>query len=335
MLDGDPDLGKSLVALDLCARLSRGLPFPDGSPSPGVANALVFNGEDDGEDTIRPRLQALGADIDRVFVEQLDADDGSGPLRLPMDLKRLDDALKQTEARLLVIDPIMAFLDPKILAGNDQSVRQALYPLARIAHLHTCAVLLVRHLNKRGESRSMYRGGGSIAFLGACRSGWLIARDPREPGQCVLAQVKNNLAASQPSLAYRVQLREDGPPLLTWLGPHTCTADQLLAGPNVRSSARPVHLAREFLRTFLAEGPRTAREIWPAAQDRGFTRRTMSRAKCREKIKTIWASVDGRPVSHWALPGQKLPADDTVPDLEPWLAPLRELFPSPTPLDDL
>jgi hypothetical protein len=335
MLDGDPDLGKSLVTLDLCARLSRGLPFPDGSPSPGPANALVFNGEDDGEDTIRPRLHALGADLDRVFVEQVDANDGSGPLRLPTDWRRLDDALSQTGARVLVIDPIMAFLDPKILAGNDQSVRRALYPLARIAHLHTCAVLLVRHLNKRWGSRSLYRGGGSIAFLGACRSGWLIARDPREPGQCVLAQVKNNLAATQPSLAYTVQLREDGPPLINWLGPHPWSADQLLAGPNARSPERPVHLARGFLRSFLADGPRKAREIWPAAQIHGFTRRTMRRAKRQEKIATIWSSVDGQPISHWALPGQKLPADDTIPDLEPWLAPLRERFPPRSPLDDL
>src|SRR5262245_50743113 len=108
-----------------------------------------------------------------------------------------NDALTQTGARLLVVDPIMAFLDPRILAGNDQSVRQALYPLARIAETHAWAVLLVRHLNKRGGSRSLYRGGGSIAFLGACRSGWLIARDPQAPSQCVLAQVKNNLAPPQ------------------------------------------------------------------------------------------------------------------------------------------
>src|SRR4030088_854814 len=73
ILDGDPGLGKSLLALDLCARLSTGRPFPDGSPSPGPANALVLNGEDGAEDTIRPRLQTLGADLDRVFV--LDRDD--------------------------------------------------------------------------------------------------------------------------------------------------------------------------------------------------------------------------------------------------------------------
>src|SRR5262249_41069485 len=143
------------------------------------------------------------------------------------------------------------------------------------------------------------------------------------------------LAPAQPSLAYRVQLREDGHPLLTWLGPHPSIADDLIVGPKARSPVRPVHLAREFLRTFLAEGPRTPREIWPAAQDRGFTRRTMRRAKRQEKISTLGASVDGRPGSHGALPGQKRPADDTLADLEPWLAPLREQFPPPTPLDDL
>jgi hypothetical protein len=335
MLDGDPDLGKSLVTLDLCARLSTGRPFPDGSPSPGPANALVFNGEDNGKDTIRPRLHAFGADLDRVFVEQADANDASGPLRLPTDWRRLDDALTQTGARLLVIDPIMAFLDPRILAGNDQSVRRALYPLARIAEAHACAVLLVRHLNKRGGSRSLYRGGGSIAFLGACRSGWLVARDPQAPAQCVLAQVKNNLAPPQPSLAYRVQVGDDGPPLLTWLGTHPATADQLLAGPHPRLIERLVEIAQQFLRTFLANGPRRAREIWPAARDQGFTRATLRRAKRLERIRSLWSSLDGRAMTYWALPGQKLPEQDTLPDLEPWLAPLREQFPSSTPLDDL
>jgi hypothetical protein len=335
MVDGDPDLGKSLVTLDLCARLSTGRPFPDDSPSPGPANALIFNGEDNGEDTIRPRLHSLGADLDRVYIETADATEGHGAMRLPTDWQYLDQALTQTGARLLVIDPIMAFLDPRVLAGNDQSVRQALYPLARIAEAHGCAVLLVRHLNKWGGSRSLYRGGGSIAFLGACRSGWLIARDPHAPAQCVLAQVKNNLAPPQPSLAYSVQVRAKGPPLLTWLGPHPLTADQLLAGPDSRSFEWPVASARQFLRTFLAEGPRRAREIWPAALDQGFARATLRRAKHLERIRSLWSSGDGRPVSYWALPGQKVPEQAVLPDLEPWLAPLRERFPSSTPLDDL
>src|SRR5262249_57240340 len=98
---------------------------------------------------------------------------------------------------------------------------------------------------------------------------------------------------------------------------------------------RPLHLAGNATRTFEAKGRRPPRKICPAAQDRGSPRRTMRRAKRQEKISTLWSSVDGRPVSHWALPGQKRPADDTLADLEPWLAPLREQFPPPTPLDDL
>ena len=111
ILDGDPGLGKSLLALDLCARLSTGRPFPDGSPSPGPAPALILNGEDGAEDTICPRLQALGADLDRVFVLQRKLESIRMPLRFPRHLDILERALDRTKARLVVIDPIMAFLD--------------------------------------------------------------------------------------------------------------------------------------------------------------------------------------------------------------------------------
>src|SRR3954468_6184115 len=90
MLDGDPGLGKSLLALDLCARLSTGRPFPDGSPGPGVANSVVLNGEDGAADILGPRLQALGADLARVFVLDHD-DDLSAPLRLPTETAALEE----------------------------------------------------------------------------------------------------------------------------------------------------------------------------------------------------------------------------------------------------
>jgi hypothetical protein len=104
MLDGDPDLDKSLIALDLCARLSTGRPFPDGQPSPGPTNTLVLSAEDAATDTIVPRLQRLGADLGRVFVWQRDRDDEDWPWRFPAHAARLDDALARTDARLAVID---------------------------------------------------------------------------------------------------------------------------------------------------------------------------------------------------------------------------------------
>jgi len=338
ILDGDPGMGKSLLALDLCARLSKGLPFPDGTPSPGPANALVLNGEDGEEDTIRPRLLNLGADLERVFVLDREEDE-TCPLCLPNQLALLDFAVREATARLLVIDPIMAFLDRTVLSMNDQSVRRMLYPLSRLAARHQCAVLLLRHLNKQRGGLSLYRGTGSIAFLGACRSGYLAARDPADPKTCVLAQLKNNLAPPQPSLAYQMLPQAVGPPLLSWLGENPANADQLLGSraPVVLPLARD--WAKDFLLAFLEDGPRTVREVWEAAQEQGLSKRTLERAKADLEIRSGRLGNGGQHVTYWLLRNQEMPGPDAEEgdpyNLEPWLAPLREQFPNPGPLDEL
>jgi hypothetical protein len=213
-----------------------------------------------------------------------------------------------------------------------------LYPLRRLAEKHGCAILLVRHLNKRGGSRAIYRGGGSIAFVGTCRSGWLIARDPCQPERCILVQMKHNLAAAQPSLAYRITTQENGPPLLSWLGTSAWTADQLLSsGGGVDATQRD--RASDFLATFLADGPRTSRDIWSAALEQDVAKRTIERAKVELDIRSMVVGSGPNRRSYWLLPGQSLPENvtpnDAETDLEPWLAPLREQFPPATPLDDL
>jgi hypothetical protein len=339
ILDGDPGLGKSLVTLDLCARLSTGAPLPDGTPGPSPTNCIVINAEDGLEDTIVPRLKALGADLDRVFVLTADEDIDLLPLRLPSQMAALDRLLGETRAKLVVIDPIVAFLDPTVQLANDHSVRRALQPLAMLARKHQCVILLVRHLNKTGDQRALYRGGGSIAFVAACRTAWLIAEHPEHSGQRILAQNKNNVGPPQPSLAFEL-VRGDGHPSLCWLdGPCPLTADQLLvrAGrPPLMASA----LARacDFLTGLLEDAPRSAREVWAAAETEGLTERTLRRARKELDIRSRRVSVNGAAVSYWLLPGQQLPetipADSIVPDLEPWLAPLREQFPASTPLDE-
>src|SRR5579859_2122500 len=118
ILDGDPGLGKSLITLDLCARLSSGRTLPDGGPGLGPSDAIVLNGEDGDEDTIRPRLQTLGADLDRVYVLKRARDDRGEPIRFPAHADALDEFLTRTGARLVVIDPIMAFLEPSIINSS-------------------------------------------------------------------------------------------------------------------------------------------------------------------------------------------------------------------------
>jgi hypothetical protein len=337
VLDGDPELGKSLLTLDLCARLSTGRRWPDAQLGSAPAAALVLNGEDTGGDTVRPRLQVLAADLTRVFVLPPAGPALRPPLALPSQTAALEAALARTQARLLVIDPITAFLEPGVNLASDPGMRRALSPLVVLAERYACAVLLVRHLNKAGRGRALYRGLGSIGLVAACRSAWLVARDPRCPGRRVLAQLKNNLAPPQPSLAFEIQPTEAGPPALAWLGQTDLTADTLLT--DARPQAHPRDSARQFLLEMLHDGPRTARDLWQRAVIEGLTRRTLQRARSDLDIRSVRVHEGGKTICYWLLPGQQLPpeaqADSAQPDLEPWLAPLRERFPPSTPLDEL
>jgi hypothetical protein len=333
ILDGDPDLGKSLLALDLCARLSTGRPFPDGRPGPAPANALVLSAEDTAADTIVPRLRRLGADMGRVVVWQRERDDEDWPWHFPSHIDRLDDALRRADARLAVIDPIMAFLDASVLCASDQSVRRALAPLIQMADKHRCALLMHRHLNKQGGGRALYRGLGSIAFVAACRAALMVARDPLVPGRCVLAQVKNSLAGPQPSLAYQLSAADGGLPTVEWLGTSPVSADDLVAG--ARRGQGPRDRAAEFLEQFLAGGPRTADDIWQAAQKGRLSARTLQRAKRGLGIRCRRVRRDGRPVSYWLLRGQELPAGlSDSPELDRLFAEMEKQFPPRTPLEE-
>jgi AAA domain len=349
LFEGDPDLGKSLVALDLCARLSTGRPAPDGQPLPGPAASLYLNAEDAAQDTILPRLQALGADCGRVFVlhrKEMLLDEH---VALPTHCDFLDRMLTRTGARLLVLDPFIAFLDATVASGNDQSVRRALRPLAVLAQRHHSALLAIRHLNKKGGDTSLYRGAGTIGVIAHCRSAWLFAREPLPPSQtlmpgdgqarrrCVLAQQKNNLGPPQPSLAYEV-VAGDGPaPALRWHGPCGWTAAQLLARPR-RKEAPARRRARVFLQQFLADGPRTTEDIWPAGMEHDLYERTLHRAKKDLGLRTREVTVDGKRRCYWMLPSQTLPAEvgpeGEENELDVFLKNMAQQFTPPTPLDE-
>jgi hypothetical protein len=340
IVEGDPGVGKTLYCLDLCARLTTARPFPDGSPGIEPANAIVLESEDDRNDTTIPRLQAMGADMNRIFVaDQFDAGLAE-PFCFPAHLEKLDEALTKTQAALVIISPISNFLESCIIGNLEGSIRRVLWPLAKLAEKHRSVIQMVRHLNKKIGGQAVYRGGGSISFIAACRSGWLIARDPENPARSILAQVKNNLAPAQTSLAFEIQTSGSGQQILAWQGESVLSADQLLlaAGHSaVPSTARAE--AVEFLADFLFEGPKTSREVWEVAKDRELSHRTIERAKAEMHIRSMRIWHDGRQVRYWLLKGQELP--ESVPsearpaDLEPWIEPLRREFPPPTPLDEM
>jgi hypothetical protein len=321
ILDGDPGLGKSLVTLDLCAHVTRGRPLPDGAKCPS-GSVIIVNCEDGVGDTIRPRLEALGADIHRVHLLCGPEVDGREQLpSFPRDLDRLAAAIRATSAVLVVIDPVMAFLDETICSGNDQSVRQALAPLAVLAEQTSCAVLLVRHLNKAGGARAVYRGGGSIGIIGACRSAWLIARNPNDEKQRVLAQVKNNLGKPQPSLGYEVVSDEQGRPQVAWLGVIELSADQLVGtGSGTVEDLSELERAVELLREALAQGPRPVAEVQRELARQGVGRRTLYRAKKEAGVESNLETTAKGAQAIWRLPP---PPPQPAPGVDAGLEPLE------------
>ena len=232
VLDGDPGLGKSTLTLDLAARVSRGWAMPPGGgPAADPAGVVLLSAEDSLKHTIRPRLEVAGADLTRVHhfdaVRQGEAE--RAPV-LPWDMDLLADWVEGRGVRLIIVDPLTAYLTQEHDAHKDQDVRQALRPLAKLAErLHVC-ILFLRHLNKLSTGAALYRGTGSIAITGSARAAMVSGRDPEDESRHVLAMNKLNLAARPASLAYRLVPVGDVT-RVEWLGETELLAHEIIGHP--------------------------------------------------------------------------------------------------------
>ncbi len=266
LLDGDPGTNKSSVTLDIAARLSTGRAMPDGTKT-DQAGVLLLVAEDSLGKTVRPRLEAAGADLNRIAV----LDD----LVKLNDLAVIEEATRRIKAKLVVIDPIMAFL-----TGNacfDQSVRQALKPLKELAERTGAAFVLVRHLNKSGGQHSLYRGSGSIGIIAAARSALLAANDPQDRNLRVLCHVKNNLGPLLPSLRYEPVQADNGNVVIEWRGQCDYRPEDLLVPP--KDNKGRLDEARKFLLDILEAGPVEQKTVKAKAAEAALAWRTVERAK--------------------------------------------------------
>jgi hypothetical protein len=297
LIDGDPGVGKSLLSLDLAARLTSAREMPDGYTPSAPANVLLMSAEDSVRDTIMPRLLGAGAGLERVHTVG-NANDGS--LVFPDGCPLLERVIQETQSRLVVLDPFFAFLGQDIYSLNDLMIRRALEPLARVAQTTDAAILLIRHLGKCGATRqAIHRGLGSIAILGMVRTAFLVGRDPDDSMQFVIACSKNNLAAMSPSLGFRIVQNGTGLPCIEWLGIAPYTADDLLQPSRRRGEAVPRAVA--FLEERLADGPCARQRLLEEAEDVGLSLRTLERAKAELGIVSKQAREEGKKVWYWRL----------------------------------
>lgn len=319
VVDGDPGLGKSTLAVDLAARVSAGAPMPDGTPGRKGA-VLVLSAEDGLADTIRPRLDAAGGDPARVIAMTGIAavgEDGrpyTRPVTLPGDIPLIESVTAARGVLLVVVDVLMAYLSGTVDSYRDQDVRRALAPLAAMAERTGCCVLVLRHLSKNGGQRAVYRGGGSIGIIGAARAAFICGPDPGDDTgrRNVFASSKSNLARTPPSLAYTLE-PGGGCACVAWHGESGLRASALLADPETADERAERDEAAEWLAAWLSGhgGEGKAGDIIRAAAKDGIVPRTLQRARRKAHVSTerVGYGRDGCWV--WRLPA---PAGDPIGD---------------------
>jgi hypothetical protein len=276
---GDPGLGKSFLTCDLAARVSRGAPWPDGSSLAPLGGVVLMNCEDGLADTIRPRLDAHAADVSRIVAldgvtDRTTSAEGRS-FDLTRDLEALSTAIDEVEdCRLVIIDPVTAYLGQQTDSHRAADVRAVLAPLAALAERRRTAVVGVSHLNK-GSGPAMYRTIGSIAFTAAARSVWCVVRDRKDAERRLFLPVKNNLAYDQGGLAYTL---DDG--VVQWEADAVPTSiDEALGEGRDLQQADAVTQAVEWLGERLQAGPQPTQELKADAVAAGISRRALVQAK--------------------------------------------------------
>ena len=279
ILEGNPDVGKTMVALAIAAAVSDGRPMPSGKADKSNACPVLYlTAEDSLSQTVIPRLRAAGADLPRVQVKKVNGAD----LLLPTAIEDLRALVRQTGCRLVVLDPLNGYLDAsRINVNSEQDVRQALQPLRALAEQEGIAIIGLRHLNKASDKPALHRGAGSIALTAVARSVLLVARHPDDPGLRVLLSQKCNLIedSKKQTLGFRIAKRDDGGPHLEWLpDPVQIDAEELLAPRKPGPTPDTLEKAKAYLRDHLSQGPKRRRDIIESGKKVHLNERTLDRA---------------------------------------------------------
>ena len=328
LLEGDPGIGKSWVSLAIAAAVSLGKGLP-GTEVAESAAVLLASAEDGLGDTIRPRLDAMKADIGRVHAIKGALDFGNDGLRT------LEEYIERVIPALVIVDPLVAYIGAAVDIHRANETRAVMAKLADMAERHSVAILAIRHLTKGGTLKPIYRGLGSIDLAAACRSILMAGCDPEDPQKRGIVHIKSNLAPTGRAVGY--ELRDDG---FFWTGDSDLTWQRILAAEDTGGKSA-LEEAMQFLGEELADGAVEVKEVEKDAEKAGINPRTLRRA--RESMG-IRASRQGEPGRRgggcwvWELP----PGSDGQDDLDDHVDPIeksghlnQDSFAGPDPADRL
>jgi hypothetical protein len=317
VLAGNGGEGKSTILCDWVGRATTGEVWPDGAERSKPCSVLILAAEDDVEDTLKPRLAAVGAHMDRIFtIRAVRVGDDRRSFNLQSDLARLEEEItKREDVRLVIIDPISSYLG-KVDSHKNAEVRSVLEPLGEMAARLGVAIVCNNHFSKGGGNANS-RIIGSVAFVNQARAAFIVTPDAEIEGRRLLMPSKMNIAPIKHGLAYRIEgclVKDDeGQEILTsrvvWEStPVTITADQALAAHEDSGDRSAAAEAEDFLRDKLSAGPVAAKDGEEHARALGIASMTLKRA--RKKLGVIAEKAGLKEGWTWRLPpegGQETP----------------------------
>ena len=294
IIEGDPGEGKTTLVLKLAAALSRGLPLPCDDDKEYEPIHIIYQTAEDGiEDTIKPRLEKAGADCSMIRV--IDETDKE----LSMTDDRLEQAIIETKVRLIILDPIQAYIGATVDMHRANEIRPVLKHLGIIAEKHNCAIILIGHMNKASGSKSTYRGLGSIDIQATARSVLLVARLRDKPNIRIMAHDKSSLAPAGDAIGF--EMTEDNG--MVCIGPYDITIDELLSGNEGRGKKK-LDIAENFIKEYFGSNKVIpSNEIMMEAAKRSIKRNTLLSAKKKLGITSDKEKAeDGTIYWTWVMP---------------------------------
>ena len=306
MLDGDPGIGKSLLMAQLAASLSKDDPLPDQQgkptlPAGGSHHTLILSTEDSLAHTLKPRLEAAGADCSKIHVLTGWVDGGGHERAFTLEhLPLLETEIQRYQPRLVVIDPVTAYMG-KVDIHRANEVQELLGKLGRLAERYQCAIVCIRHPAKPGQSigKVIHRGLGSVGFIGTARTALFVEQHPTNPHKVLLGQSKSNLAGMG-----RTQLFSKDHGQFEWCGVSRLSAEVIGGsgrGPDPTAFLEAVFWLEDQLKDGIPQASETLRED---AEEYGIAFRTLRRAKQALQIRSIKRGKDpaGKESWDWQLP---------------------------------
>lgn len=291
VIAGDPGFGKSQLSVSIAAIVTKGGRWPVDRTPCERGRVIFLSAEDDPADTIRPRLDAAGADVALCEIIQFvrcEAKEGTGPTRrafsLKADMLRLSELLaKRGDVALVIIDPVTAYMGDADTHRNSD-VRSILAEVSEVARKHKAAFIAISHLNKGDSAKALQRVTGSLAFVAAARAAFLVAEDRDTEGQRLFIPMKNNIGPDSTGYAFRIEPAEFPGRIRTsriiWAGDRVAiTADEALTQEGEAGGKSELEAAKQFLQAELADGPVSAKAIERDAHGNGLAWATVRRAK--------------------------------------------------------